>query len=406
METNRYKTVEIHNLRLAFEETTGRDMNWFFNQWFLNPGRPNLRLSKQFNTTMQRVELKIEQIQDLEKYPLYQLPLEVDVYSEGKNVRHHIDLVDEDQIFYLPCSKEPDLVNVDAERQLLCDMDYVKSKQEFIFQYLNTPLFEDRFEALKGLEKEISNKEVLDIFIKATLNDSVTDIRKYAMNQLERASEENIKLIKETLKKSFQSDKNNLNRAKALGLINKKYTTDSDVPGLTEQALKDQSYAVCGEALSLISKQKPDQALQYAKAFEKENSKKLLFVIANIYSEYGSDAEILYFHDNLKNVSGFEMLTFCSAYTKTAKRSTKTQSVLMTAKDLELLAKTSGKYVKYACMKGIKDLLAQWEGNVNNLNKTLEVSKTTEEEFTRLNNQIKEATELRDKLLQIQNNLK
>ena len=36
LERNKFKNVEIHHLRLAFEEVTGRDLaNWFFNQWYL-----------------------------------------------------------------------------------------------------------------------------------------------------------------------------------------------------------------------------------------------------------------------------------------------------------------------------------------------------------------------------------
>src|SRR5690606_4973139 len=35
-----YSSVEIHDLRMAFEEVSGRDMNWFFNQWFMASGHP------------------------------------------------------------------------------------------------------------------------------------------------------------------------------------------------------------------------------------------------------------------------------------------------------------------------------------------------------------------------------
>jgi aminopeptidase N len=33
--TNKYKSAEAHQLRLAFEEITGKDLNLFFNQWYL-----------------------------------------------------------------------------------------------------------------------------------------------------------------------------------------------------------------------------------------------------------------------------------------------------------------------------------------------------------------------------------
>ncbi|TAE02864.1 MAG: M1 family peptidase, partial [Bacteroidetes bacterium] len=32
---NKFGSAEIHDLRLAFEKVTGEDLNWFFNQWFL-----------------------------------------------------------------------------------------------------------------------------------------------------------------------------------------------------------------------------------------------------------------------------------------------------------------------------------------------------------------------------------
>jgi aminopeptidase N len=37
-----FQSVEVHDLRIAFEEVTGLDLNWFFNQWFLASGHPTL----------------------------------------------------------------------------------------------------------------------------------------------------------------------------------------------------------------------------------------------------------------------------------------------------------------------------------------------------------------------------
>ncbi len=31
---NKYGTGEAHQLRLAMEEVSGKDLNWFFNQWY------------------------------------------------------------------------------------------------------------------------------------------------------------------------------------------------------------------------------------------------------------------------------------------------------------------------------------------------------------------------------------
>ena len=46
LETHKHKTAEAHELRLAFEEITGEDLNWFFNEWYFAAGHPKLDITK------------------------------------------------------------------------------------------------------------------------------------------------------------------------------------------------------------------------------------------------------------------------------------------------------------------------------------------------------------------------
>ena len=62
---NAYKSAEIHDLRLVFEEVTGTDMNWFFNQWFLSSGHPVLDIQNAFDPERKEVSVTIRQNQDL-----------------------------------------------------------------------------------------------------------------------------------------------------------------------------------------------------------------------------------------------------------------------------------------------------------------------------------------------------
>src|SRR5690606_38458557 len=111
-----YKTAEIHNLRMAFEEVTGRDWNWFFNQWFLASGHPVLQIQTSYDAAAKQAVVSIQQKQDLNKIPLYQLPMAVDIYIGGKTERHEILLSKADETFRFPADSEPQLVNVDAEK--------------------------------------------------------------------------------------------------------------------------------------------------------------------------------------------------------------------------------------------------------------------------------------------------
>ena len=39
--TNKFKSAEAQNLRLAFEEVTGQDLNWYWNQWYYGKWSPD-----------------------------------------------------------------------------------------------------------------------------------------------------------------------------------------------------------------------------------------------------------------------------------------------------------------------------------------------------------------------------
>jgi aminopeptidase N len=356
LETNKYRPVEIHQLRLAFEETTGRDMNWFFDQWFLNKGRPKLKVSKKFNPTGSVLELTVEQTQDLKQYPLYTLPLEVDMYTEGSPDRRHLDITEAKQTFTIITDGAPKLVNFDAERQLLCDLEYEKSIPEYVFQYRNAPLFGDRWEALRKLNPSVDSS-AYNVFKHAARNDKFHAIRNLAMGKLENMPSDK-PAVKQLLLDIYNTDKNTLTRSEALGALNRQFGSEADIKALNEKALGEQSYAICRQALEGIIKQSPEQAMAKAKLFENENSTPMLMDVAEIYAKEGSDAQIPFFHNSIKNIIGFEMIGFCSFYSQTAARCNDLSNMIMAAKDLEMVGNGANKFIKYGALKGLKDLLS------------------------------------------------
>ena len=406
LETNKFKPAEIHHLRLAFEETTGKDMNWFFNQWFLNKGRPKLKLTKTYLSGTGIVELSVEQAQDLKSTPLYVLPVEVDIYENGKVVRQHIDISEQKETFKFKVNAEPQLINFDAERQLLCDLEYTKSTEEYMFQYMNAPLYGDKIEALKNLDAKISETEVFNLFKDVAQKEKFYALRNYAMSRLEKAPTEKLPELKNIYTSIYLNDSKTTSRAKALSYLNRLFKEDQDIAALNEKALNEQSYAICAEGLEAIVKKDPKAGMQKVKAFENETGKNILFVIANLYAEHGGDDEIAFFHKSLTQMTGFELIPFCSAYNKTAKRANNSENVLLAAKDFEILTRYGNKYTKYATLKCLKDLLTTWEEKENRLQKTMEVSKNSQAEFDKLNKDLQEATQLREKLSVMYNSVK
>ncbi|MCC6370292.1 MAG: hypothetical protein IT236_04730 [Bacteroidia bacterium] len=406
LKSNSYKSAEIHNLRLAFEETTGRDMNWFFNQWFLNKGRPKLKVSYSHNAVNSIVELTVEQIQDAKKAPLYTLPLEVDVYTTAGMKRHHLVIDDVKQTFTLVATGAIKLVNFDAERQLLCDLEYKKSDAEYIYQYNNAPLYGDRIEALKELDSKINEPAVLELFKNAAQNDKFYAIRNFAIIKLEKVSDDKLPEIKPILLSIYKSDKKTTTRAKALASLNYKFANDVDIIGLNEPALNETSYAICGEAFRAIAKSNPKLAMEKAKQLENESGKDVLFPVASLYANYGADDQILFFHNALKYFNGFEVLSFMSSYTKTAKRCLNSSSAISAAMDMEAMSKGAPKFLKFGIIKGIKDLASNWESREAGLMARLEAAKKENRDVAEIEKELKLAAETKDILNKMYNRSK
>ncbi|HMX40657.1 MAG TPA: M1 family metallopeptidase, partial [Saprospiraceae bacterium] len=89
LKKNEYSDVESHELRLAFEDVTGRDLNWFWNQWFFAAGHPNLEINYQWDEGSKQANVTIAQTQEaVNGVPyVFDLPLAVDIYEPSGKVR-------------------------------------------------------------------------------------------------------------------------------------------------------------------------------------------------------------------------------------------------------------------------------------------------------------------------------
>jgi aminopeptidase N len=45
LSANKFGNGSAHKLRMAFEEVSGKDLNWYFNQWYFGSGHPKLEIS-------------------------------------------------------------------------------------------------------------------------------------------------------------------------------------------------------------------------------------------------------------------------------------------------------------------------------------------------------------------------
>lgn len=397
LETNRFKATEIHHLRLAFEEVTGRDMNWFFNQWFLSKGHPVIEVTQTYNAGEGVVELTVEQKQNFKNVPLYELPLEIDVYVNGKATRHHINVNDVKQTFKLKSAAKPELVNFDAERQLLAEITYKKSLDEYVYQYKNAPLYGDRYEAIKELAKEIKTNDNAYNTIKwAAENDKFHRLRETAINNLNAIAKDKEADLKPLMMKIYEKDVKTTTRARALEFLNKNYESASELAALNLKALEEPSYAIDAEALEYFIKKDPKDALVKAKRFETEAGKSILFTLSSLYANHGSDLDIAFFTNNMKYFGGFEVITYLSNYIKLAKKCESAVPAITAARDFEVIAKEGGKFTKMGAVRGLKELVNVWTKKETDMKAKLDAAKKENKDTVALEKELKTVTETKD----------
>ena len=292
LKTNAFSNGEAQQLRLALEQVSGKDLNWFFNQWYYGAGNPDLNITYKWDDKNKNQTIYLNQTQNAD---VFTLPMKVDVYVKGKKISLEHWMKSKTDSICIPLVSKPDLVNVDADKILLMNKVDNKTIQEYAFQYKNAPLYVDRLEAVQAAVKNIKSKEAQDILI-AALKDPYYGLRIEAINNLKLDDEEVKKQIIPTIINIAKTDTKTLVRAAAIESIGN--LQDKSYLSLFTEALKNPSYAIEGAALNSIAAIDMSQAKVLAKNLEKDSKGSLSSAIVNVYSVEGSDAEFPYVYQS------------------------------------------------------------------------------------------------------------
>lgn len=186
LKNNEYKATEAHHLRLALEDVSGKDLNWFFNQWYYGNGHPKLKVTYSLDESKKLIKIEILQTQE----PKFQFPLDIDVYENGKSTKHQVwAKAIENNSFEIPYKSIPQLVNINPDDILLCEIIEDKTTDQYIFQYKNTPEYHSKIEAINKLaDVQISNKKALETLLQAITTDKYEGIRKLAISKLDETN--------------------------------------------------------------------------------------------------------------------------------------------------------------------------------------------------------------------------
>ncbi len=278
--TNKFKAGEAGMLRLAFEEVTGKDMNWFWNQWYYGSGHPIVKIDYNYETPGKAMVI-IEQTQKTGK--VFRLPLAIDVYNGAAKKRYNVWVENKIDTFSFNYSQKPDLINVDADKVMLWIKTDNKTAENYVQQIKYAPNYLDRKEALDYFAKK-GMPELAD-----GLTDKYAPLRRSTIEKLEASKiAEDAKVI-ESIEKIANTDKDKRTKAAAISYLAK--TSNVKYKALYEKNINDSSYSVAGAALEGIVGLEPVKAYELAKKYSTDAKGNLGDVVNDIIIKEGTEAD-------------------------------------------------------------------------------------------------------------------
>jgi len=174
LKTKKFGSAEAHDLRLAFEDVTGQDLNWFWNQWYFGSGHPKLDINYDYDTAGKTARVFIKQTQSGK---IFKLPFAIDVYQGSEKKRYKVWAEHQADTFTFQTVSKPNLINVDGDKILLGEKTEHKTLDNYIFQYTNAGLYLDRREAIDfAARNQTDDQKALD-FMKTALKDKYYGLR-------------------------------------------------------------------------------------------------------------------------------------------------------------------------------------------------------------------------------------
>ncbi|MGZ5285285.1 MAG: M1 family metallopeptidase, partial [Kaistella sp.] len=268
LKTNEYGTGEAHQFRLSLEKVSGKDLNWFFNQWFFNSGHPKISYTTTFEPVKKQVKVTVSQDQLSGNF---QFPLALDIYENGKPSRKNVWVSAKDKNdFTFPVSKNPDFINLNADGVLLGEFTENKTPEQYFAQYSNSKEFLSRY---KAVENAAENKGLNPVSLKtlvAALKDSNFRIRMKALSGLDLSKADQAKAALSEVEKMASNDSKTLVQAAAISALAK--TKDKKYVPLFEKGMTAVSNSVKASSLSGISAVDPSRVASLADKIDLEGA--------------------------------------------------------------------------------------------------------------------------------------
>jgi aminopeptidase N len=297
----------------------------------------------------------------------------------------------ERQTFHFTVASKPDLVNVDADKALLCTKRDNKPRSHYIYQYYHAPLYLDRYEAISKMGDDVKPGSDEEHMLLDALNDKFWNIRNAALKKADPLAEAKVPGLREKLEKLVYDDEKSFVRATALRILSKHYN-DLLTQSLLVSSLKDSSYLVVETAFKQLIENNKPLAIQIASQLESESNADVLEEVAKLYADEDNPKYDSFFKRSVTDFKSRESKEVIEEYGKYLSRQSndlRASGILF----LDSLGRNARvPRLRLAAVKSLTDLQNNWNKYTSKTPSTQAIaSPYTEDSLKKLIEEIKKA---------------
>ncbi len=306
LEKNALSAVEVDELRMAFEDVVGEDLNWFFNQWYLAAGHPVIEMDYSWADSTKTLQVSVEQTQDPSISPsIFEIPTSLKIYyQDGTSEQVPVVLNQRSQTMDFDLAEAPALVVLDPERIQLAIINCDYSTEEYRWMYDFQAALELRLEAIGKLAGASDEKSIK--LVETALSDPFWSVRRQALTSInwEKRSD-----LHEKLADMAASDKNSQVRAEAiyaLGSLQDATYKDVVAKGIN----MTDAYVVVGASIRTLNDLDPTMCQEKIASLKEDDHPEIVAAISSIYGPSKDTTHMSYFAKHMRSVSGLPALDF------------------------------------------------------------------------------------------------
>lgn len=316
LKKNAFQSAEVAQLRLAFEKVTGLDLNWFFNQWYFEPGHPLVDLKYRYDTVHQEVVIDIYQKQDQHpnvEVPYHKILFNVDLIYQDTIIRQKITVNNKQESIRFTSATAPLTVNFDPGKMQVweADIDYNEKDLETIYRRSNKIL--DKTFVINQLKESLNFTKAAELLL-ADFENQHWFVQESILSLATQFNINDQKTLSEKSKKLLLSE-NPSSRKNALDALNA--MNDSQIVDIAKNILeKDSSNMMKSAALDILFKQLKGDAYPFVKNFMEIKHPLLEVSIAKILAAHPEKEDLEYFKKSILTIIHYQSKSIIESFGK------------------------------------------------------------------------------------------